>query len=135
MSSNIQFLMQNMFLQIHSNLHSMLIFYLLRHYQVTFDTVAREWRCKWEDSNEKASLTAVQDLVNATLPKIKAIEGVNVQRVVCGGCLDFKLIISLPADRFAKLEEANIEEEFLTALKAIPGCTSVETQTFTLMPL
>lgn len=102
---------------------------------MTFDTIAREWRCKWSEDNEKASLSAAQDLVNATLPKIKAIEGTSVQRVVCGGCLDFKIITSLPADRFAKLEEENIEEDFLTALKAIPGITNVETQTFTLMPL
>lgn len=101
--------------------------------QVTFDTIAREWRCKWSEADEKASLSAAQDLLTATLPAIKAVEGASVQRVVCGGCLDFKVIISLPAARFPKLEEAAIEEGFLAALKAIPGVTDVETQTYTLM--
>ena len=101
--------------------------------QVTFDTIAREWRCKWSEADEKASLSAAQDLLTATLPAIKAVEGASVQRVVCGGCLDFKVIISLPAARFPKLEEAAIEEGFLAALKAIPGVTDVETQNYTLM--
>ena len=31
---------------------------------VSFDTVAREWRCKWSDTEDKASLAAAQ--VNKT---------------------------------------------------------------------
>jgi hypothetical protein len=102
---------------------------------VVFDTLAREWRCKWSDDNEKSSLSAAQAALDVTLPKIKAIDGTSVQRVVCGGCKDFKVVISLPADKFQKLEEAGIEEAFLNALRAIPGCSQVETQTYTLMPL
>lgn len=100
---------------------------------VIFDTVAREWRCKWSDVDEKASLSAAQTLIEETLPKIKAVDGVTeVQRVVCGGCLDLKLIISLTADKFDKLEAAGLEEPYLTALKAIPGISNVETQSFTI---
>jgi len=102
---------------------------------VIFDTLAREWRCKWSPDEEKASLTAAQKAVEAILPAIKAIDGAKVQRCVCGGCLDFKVIISMPADKFNKLEEANIEEGFLAALRAVPGLTDVETQTYTLMPM
>lgn len=59
---------------------------------VDFDTVAREWRCKWSPDNDKASLVAAQKALEAVLPEIKKIDGVqNVERVVCGGCLDFKV--------------------------------------------
>jgi len=102
---------------------------------VIFDTLAREWRCKWSPDEEKASLSAAQNALAEILPKLKAIDGCKVQRCVCGGCLDFKVIISLPADKFNKLEEANLEEGFLAALRAVPGLTDVETQTYTLMPL
>lgn len=67
------------------------------------------------------------------LPKIKALDGLkNVQRVVCGGCKDLKLIIAFSAEKFGKLEEANLEGDFLEAIKGIEGISSVETQTFTL---
>ena len=102
---------------------------------VIFDTIAREWRCKWSPDNEKASLSAAQQALAGVLPAIKAIDGAKVQRVVCGGCLDFKVVVSLPAEKFGKLEEAKIEDGFLNALRAIPGCTNVEAQSYTLMPM
>ena len=75
-------------------------------------------------------------MIDETLPKIKALDGlVNVQRIVCGGCHDLKLIISFKADKFGKLEEADLETAFLDAWKAIPGISTVETQSFTIMPL
>jgi hypothetical protein len=80
-------------------------------------------------------LSGAQALLAETLPNIKAIEGASVQRIVCGGCLDFKVIISLPADRFPKLEEAALEATFLAALGAIAGISNVETQTYTIMPM
>ena len=59
---------------------------------VTFDNIAREWRCKWSADKDKASLDAAQDLLKTTLAEVKAVPGVkSVQRVVCGGCLDFKV--------------------------------------------
>ena len=63
---------------------------------VEFNVIAREWRMKWSADNDKASLAACQAEINKLLPAIKKINGVkNVQRVVCGGCLDFKIIVSL----------------------------------------
>lgn len=57
--------------------------------------------------------------------------------MVCGGCLDFKVVTSLDADSFGKWEEAGFapEEKFLAKLKDIEGINSVETQTYTLMPM
>ena len=62
---------------------------------VEFDTIAREWRLKWSPDNDKKSLAAVQQSLNIFLPAIKKIDGVqSVQRIVCGGCLDYKVINS-----------------------------------------
>ncbi|KAJ1485757.1 hypothetical protein T484DRAFT_1792246 [Baffinella frigidus] len=63
---------------------------------VEFDTLAREWRCKWSPDDDKASLAACQDALTAIIAEVKAIKGVKgVQRVVCGGCNDFK-VLALP---------------------------------------
>lgn len=68
---------------------------------VEFDTIAREWRLKWSSENEKQSLSLVQEKLGSILPTLQKIEGVkNVQRVVCGGCLDFKIITSVSAEKF-----------------------------------
>lgn len=59
---------------------------------VEFDTIAREWRCKWSADNDKASLVAANKAINEILAQVKGTDGViSVQRVVCGGCLDFKV--------------------------------------------
>ena len=59
---------------------------------VDFDTIAREWRLKWSPDDDKKSLAAVQQALNVFLPAIKKIDGVkSVQRIVCGGCLDYKV--------------------------------------------
>jgi hypothetical protein len=105
--------------------------------KMTFGTVKREWRCKWEDDGTgKASspaLVAIADLVDEFLPKIKELDGVVVNRNVCGGCLDFKLGITVPLDAFGPWEEAGHppESDFLKKLADIPGVTQVETQTMT----
>ena len=105
--------------------------------KMTFGDVKREWRCKWaDDGSGKASspaLVAIADVVDEFLPKIKALDGVKVDRQVCGGCLDFKLGITVPLDTFGPWEEAGHppEAEFLEKLKAIDGVSLVETQTMT----
>lgn len=69
---------------------------------------------------------------------MKAVDGVkSVQRVVCGGCLDFKVVIALDADKYGAWESGGHAPEaaFLEAAKAIAGVTTVETQTYTLMPM
>jgi len=104
---------------------------------VAFNRIAREWRCKWSDADDKASLVAAQKVLETHLPALKALPGVQVQRIVCGGCLDFKVITSVPADKFGDFESSGFgpEGEFLAALKATNGITQVETQTYTLQPL
>jgi len=56
---------------------------------------------------------------------------------VCGGCLDFKIITSMSADDFGKWEAEGFapEADILAELGAIDGVSTVETQTFTLMPM
>merc|ERR1712066_149967 len=68
-------------------------------------------------------------------PEVSSVEGAtSVQRVVCGGCHDFKIITKLPKAAFEAWEKAAFapEADFLAALKAIPGISAVETQTYTL---
>ena len=105
---------------------------------VKFDNIAREWRCKWAADDDKASLTAAQKALDEVLADVSALEGVSsVQRVVCGGCLDFKVVTALDAESFGAWEESKFapEEKFLEKIKAIDGVTQVETQTYTLMPM
>ena len=49
----------------------------------------------------------------------------------------FQVIIALPADKFGSWEQKQFapEEEFLACLKAIGGLSTVETQTYTIMPV
>ncbi|CAE7167845.1 unnamed protein product [Symbiodinium pilosum] len=58
----------------------------------------------------------------------------SVQRVVCGGCLDFKVVVKLPAEKYGDWEKAGFapEEAFLGKLKGIEGISTIETQTYTL---
>ena len=105
---------------------------------VEFDTIAREWRCKWSAENDKKSLSDLQKVLDDTRANISGIEGVkSVQRVVCGGCLDFKVVIALEDGKFGDWQESNFapEESFLDKIKKIDGVSAVETQTYTLMPV
>lgn len=101
---------------------------------VTFATIAREWRCKWDEENDKKSLAACQTAFEAVLPKIKAVDGVeNVQRLVCGECHDFKVLIGVKHDKFGGFMDAdNGEKDFLEAVGKIPDVKRIETQTITL---
>lgn len=101
---------------------------------VEFNTIAREWRFKWSVDNDKASLAAAQKELNNVKSEIKNSAGVNsIQRIVCGGCQDFKVIVALPADKFGAWAENDFhpEKEFLARVSNIPGINTVETQTFT----
>lgn len=102
---------------------------------VNFQHIAREWRLKWSEDADNASLMAVQAQLEDVLADVSSIEGVaSVQRVVCGGCHDFKVVTKLPTKAFQEWEKSSFEPEaaFLAAVKAIPGVSSVETQTYTL---
>lgn len=102
---------------------------------VKFENIAREWRCKWSADNDNASLMAAQAKLEDILPDVSSLDGVtSIQRVVCGGCLDFKVVTKLPQQAFKAWEDKQFEPEaaFLDALRAIPGISAVETQTYTL---
>ena len=103
---------------------------------VAFEHIAREWRCKWSPDNDKASLSALSALLSEHLEQIKAT-GAEVQRVVCGGCMDFKVVMKLPAADYEAWSGADHAPEaaFLEAMRAIPDVTAVETQTYTLETL
>lgn len=68
------------------------------------------------------------------LPQIKAVsEGATVNRLVCGSCLDFKLMTTVPLADYGPWEEKGHapEAEFLEKISAIEGVSQVETQTIT----
>ena len=105
---------------------------------VQFDTIAREWRLKWSADNDKKSLQSVQQTLTIFERELSKIPGLkSVQRIVCGGCLDYKVIVSLSASEFANWEGKKFqpEEQFINSVKAIPGVSTVETQTYTIMPV
>eukprot|EP00965_Chrysotila_dentata_P143323 4735382-Pleurochrysis_carterae.AAC.7 len=48
-------------------------------------------RMKWSADDDKASLAAAQSALAEVLAEVKGVNGFkSVQRIVCGGCLDFK---------------------------------------------
>mmetsp|Transcript_97911 Transcript_97911/g.277513 ORF Transcript_97911/g.277513 Transcript_97911/m.277513 type:complete len:161 (+) Transcript_97911:91-573(+) len=123
---------------------------------VEFNTIAREWRCKWSDENGGASLIAAQKLLDEMKGEIldvthdwygkqlsthEVMNGkLNVgqqltQRVINEEMKTLKIITKLPAGEFGEWEKKGFapEEKFLGRLKEIEGITDVETQTYTLM--
>ena len=59
-------------------------------FHLTLLTLIR--RCKWSPDGDKASLVAAQKALETVLADVKMVDGVkSVERVVCGGCLDFKV--------------------------------------------
>lgn len=105
---------------------------------VSFDTVAREWRCKFDPADDKASLAAAQKVLDKYADGIAKITGLkSINRTVCGTCSDFKVAISVDAGAFGAWEAAKFEpeEQFLADLKAVAGLSAIETQTFTYMPV
>jgi hypothetical protein len=105
---------------------------------VKFDTIAREWRLKWSADSDKKSLQSVQQTLTIFEKELSKLPGLkSVQRIVCGGCLDYKVIIALKASEFGNWEAKKFqpEEQFLSAVKSIQGVSVVETQTYTIMPV
>jgi hypothetical protein len=64
---------------------------------MSFDRVCREWRCKYTgDKATSESLEAISKLVDEYLPAIKdSSSDATVNRLVCGACLDFKLMTTV----------------------------------------
>ena len=99
---------------------------------------AAQWAASPEEAADKAPLAASQKVLDKHLATLKGLKGVKeVKRVVCGGCYDFKIITALAEPDFGAWEGAAFapEAEVLAELKAIPGVTQVETQTFTFMSM
>jgi hypothetical protein len=74
---------------------------------MSFNRVCREWRCKYDgDKDTSASLEAISKVVDEYLPELKKIsDDVTVNRLICGGCLDFKLMTTVPLADFGPWEE------------------------------
>ena len=51
-------------------------------------------------------------VLDTHLPKLEALKGLQVQRVVCGGCLDFKVVTSVPAANWGEWEAAGCSGPF-----------------------
>lgn len=104
---------------------------------MNFDHVCREWRCKYTgDKSDSESLEAIAAVVAEYLPELKkASKDATVNRLVCGACLDFKLMTTVPMADFGPWEASGFvpEVEFLEKIKAIAGVSQVETQTITNM--
>jgi len=103
--------------------------------------LGREWRCKFADGggadggliNSKA-LEEAQRLLDDHLNSLKGINGVEgIHRIVCGGCKDFKIIITAQLDQYEAWEQSEFapEKEFLEKLRGISGISNVETQKYT----
>ena len=63
---------------------------------VKFDTMAREWSCKWTCNGDKARLVACQTALESVVDDIKEVKGVkSVERIIREDCLDFKVSFSV----------------------------------------
>jgi len=106
---------------------------------VAFSNVGREWRCKYSPGpsggpGDSESLKACQALLDEYLPTIKELPNADVKRAVCGGCMDFKIMIAQPLadhEAWAGKDYGPLEEEFMTKLKAIEGTSLHEVQEIT----
>lgn len=74
---------------------------------MSFNRVCREWRCKYEgDKGTSESLEAIAKVVDELLPQIKKVSSdITVNRLVCGACLDFKLMMTVPLEDFGPWDE------------------------------
>mmetsp|Transcript_63940 Transcript_63940/g.187569 ORF Transcript_63940/g.187569 Transcript_63940/m.187569 type:complete len:147 (+) Transcript_63940:57-497(+) len=106
---------------------------------VQTNCMAREWRCKWsEDDNKKSLIQCQAVLEDIVVPAMRNYHGMlSIQRVVCGGNKDFKVIVKMGLDAFDDWASLNYqpEEDVVAALMDIDGVSKIETQTYTIMPI
>mmetsp|Transcript_11905 Transcript_11905/g.13990 ORF Transcript_11905/g.13990 Transcript_11905/m.13990 type:complete len:166 (+) Transcript_11905:71-568(+) len=106
---------------------------------VEYNTIAREWRCKWSNDTDKISLVLCQSAIEAVLEDLTTkVDGVkDIERIVCTECLDFKVIVSLSTEKFDEWKSKKFmpESDFIDMLESIDGVSSVETQTYAKMSL
>ena len=108
---------------------------------ILYDTVAREWRCKVVS---RECLGAVQSAWEALFSsRVRAVAGVlHVQRLCCGTCLDYKLLISVGAAQHSEWVQGTggyegcalgvLEAEFLGTIAAIEGVTDSIAQLYSI---
>ena len=72
---------------------------------------------------DSASLAACEALLQEYLPTLKALPNATVSRIVCGGCGDFKVVVTQPAADHGAWGSKGFapEQEFLAKLEAIDG--------------
>merc|ERR1711879_122173 len=88
---------------------------------IQFNHIMKEWRMKYAENGLKGGAVKVDKLFkDEFLGKVKALDGcVSVQRAVCGGCNDFKIMIKMTKDGWGKWQADNFapEEDFLKKAK------------------
>ena len=102
---------------------------------IDYTIVAREWRCKWSRDNDKKSGELAQKAWEAVRDETKALDGVvRVQRMVCCTCMDYKIIVSMDAEKYEawKARDHAPEGAFLEALRGIEGVTGAEAQLYSI---
>mmetsp|Transcript_27887 Transcript_27887/g.64797 ORF Transcript_27887/g.64797 Transcript_27887/m.64797 type:complete len:162 (+) Transcript_27887:79-564(+) len=122
---------------------------------VQFDVMAREWRCTWSSADQMESLRDCQQVLDKYTEKLCVLVGnwtrstskstavfngkadpqrQGVQRIVSADTKEFKIITKMPVDAFDAWAEGGFEPEaqFLAELRAIPGVTKIETQSYTI---
>eukprot|EP00930_Biecheleria_cincta_P002637 TRINITY_DN103640_c0_g1_i1.p1 TRINITY_DN103640_c0_g1~~TRINITY_DN103640_c0_g1_i1.p1 ORF type:complete len:313 (-),score=75.97 TRINITY_DN103640_c0_g1_i1:111-1049(-) len=101
---------------------------------VNYQHFAREWRCEWSTDADNESLMAIQAALNSLLEELSNVHGLeSVQRIVSADG-NFRVVTKLLEKDFKAWEEAEFAPEgtFLEALRAIPGVSNVQRQTYTL---
>ena len=60
---------------------------------------------------------------------------IRVQRLCCGHCLDFRIVVTMHADAYSswKALDHYPEANVLSALRASPGCSDVQSQLLSIM--
>merc|ERR1712137_1081654 len=103
--------------------------------QIEFNHIGREWRMKYAENELKGGAVELDKLLKEKyLADIKKVKGVvSVQRSVCGGCNDFKIIIKCKKEDWGEWEKNEFapEKAFLADAAKIAGVTQIETQPMT----
>merc|ERR1711988_1765518 len=81
--------------------------------RIEFNHICREWRMKYAENELKGGAVEVDNLLKSTyLSQIKALDGfVSVDRFVCGGCNDIRIVIKLERGPFGAWEAASFAPE------------------------
>jgi len=101
---------------------------------IMFDTLGREARCKWAAKGEDGNSPSLQALQKALMESLEEYKKIgDVQRIICGDCLDFKVRVRIP---FSTNDQVGTPEATMTEkMSKIDGATNVETQVYTCMTL